>query len=214
MYSMKRCAIALALILSLLSLASAGFSGCGGKHNNITSITVTPVDPIFVKGTTLQLITKAHLADGMTVNFWTQVTWKSSDPAIATVNATGLVFGIQAGTVVITAADIARPSITCSITVNVTDTPLASIDVAPSNLIISMGTTTLFTATWTLADGTHPPNLGSSANWSSSHTGVAIISNNPGSEGLATAIAPGTTLIVATDPVTNISGLTTLTVTP
>jgi uncharacterized protein YjdB len=213
MYSMKRCAIALALILSLLSLAAAGFNGCG-KHNSIASITVTPVDPIFVKGTTLQLFVRAHLTDGMTVDFWTQVTWKSSDPSVATVSGTGLVFGSQAGTVVITATDIAHPSVTCSITVNVTDTPLASIDVAPSNLVISVGTTTQFTATWTLADGTHPPSTGSSVNWSSSHTGVAIISNSPGSEGLATAIAPGTTLIVATDPITNISGLTTLTVTP
>jgi trimeric autotransporter adhesin len=214
MYSMKRCAIALALILSLLSLATAGFSGCGGKHNGIASITVTPVDPIFVKGTTLQLFTKAHLTDGMTVDFWTQVTWKSSDPAVATVSGTGLVFGSQAGPVVITATDIAHPSITCSITVNVTDTPLASIDVAPPNLIISAGTTTQFTATLTLADGTELKNLRSTVNWSSSHTGVAVISNSPGSEGLATAIAPGTTLIVATDPITNISGLTTLTVTP
>jgi hypothetical protein len=211
---MKRCSIVLALVLSLLTLAAVGFNGCG-KHNSIASITLTPVDPVFVKGTTLQVFAKAHLTDGMTVNFWTQVTWKSTDPAVATVSSTGLVSGIQAGPAVITATDIAHPSVTSSITVTVTETPLASIDVTPSNLIISLGTTTQkkFTATWTLADGTQPPTAGSSVNWSSSHTSVATISSDPGSEGLATAVAPGTTLIVATDPVTNISGFTTLTVT-
>ena len=48
--------------------------------------------------------------------------------------------------------------------------------------------------------------------WSSEHEGVATISNSAGSEGLATAVAAGKTHIVATDPVTNISGFTALTV--
>ena len=41
---MKRCTVALVLILSLLSIAAAGFSGCG-KKNTLTSITITPVEP-------------------------------------------------------------------------------------------------------------------------------------------------------------------------
>jgi hypothetical protein len=223
-FYMKRCTIALVLILSLLSLAAVGFNGCG-KKNTITSITITPVDPFIVKLTARQLSVTAHFSDGMYLTLWTQVTWQSSDPTVATVNSTGLVSAVKEGTAVITAIDKAHPSITCSVTVNVMETPLVSIDVvsidvasgaALSNLIISMGTTTQvqFTATLTLADGTVLPNLGSSVTWSSSRTGVATISNSAGSGGLATAVAAGTTWIVATDPVTNISGLTTLTVTP
>ena len=212
---MKRRAIALALALSLLSLSAVGVNGCG-KQNTLSSIIVTPADPIFVKGTSLQLIVKAYLSDGMIMQFWTQVTWQSSDTNIATVSSTGVVYGNDVGTAIITATDIAHPSITGSITVNVTKTPLVSIDVTPSNLVISMGTTTqvLYRATGTLADGTTMPNLGSSVNWTSSHLGVAVISNSVGFEGLAAAVAPGTTQIVATDPVTNVSGLTTLTITP
>ena len=212
---MKRRAIALALALSLLSLSAVGVNGCG-KQNTLSSIIVTPADPVFVKGTSLQLIVKAYLSDGMIMQFWTQVTWQSSDTNIATVSSTGVVYGNDVGTAIITATDIAHPSITGSITVNVTKTPLVSIDVTPSNLVISMGTTTqvLYRATGTLADGTTMPNLGSSVNWTSSHLGVAVISNSVGFEGLAAAVAPGTTQIVATDPVTNVSGLTTLTITP
>jgi uncharacterized protein YjdB len=210
---MKRCAIALILISSLLSLAAVGFNGCG-KGTVMTSITVTPPDPFFVKGSTVQLHVEAYFTGGMVLAAWTQVTWKSLNPAVATVSATGWVTGNAPGHAVITATDIVHPSFTSSVTVNVTETPLESIDVAPANIIISLGTTTQFTATGTLADGTPLPNLGSSVNWSSSHTGVAIISNSTGSGGFVTAVAAGTTLIVATDPVTNISGLTTLTVTP
>jgi len=210
---MKRRTIVLVLIMSLLSLAAVCFNGCG-KKNNITSITITPADLIILKGTARQLFVTAHFSDGMRVLFWTQVTWQSSDPTVATVSSNGLVSTVKEGPAVITAIDKANPSITFSVTVNVIETPLVSIDVVPPNQIISLGTTTQFTATWTLADGTELKNVVSSVNWSSSHTGVATISNSAGSEGLATAVAAGTTHIVATDPVTNISGFTALTVTP
>jgi uncharacterized protein YjdB len=212
---MKRRTIALVLIMLLLSLAAMGFNGCG-KKNNITSVTITPGNLFIVKLTVRQLFVTAHFSDGMDVLFWTQVTWQSSAPEVATVNSNGLVAAVNVGTAVITAIDKAHPSITASVTVTVMETPLVSIDVTPANRIISLGTTTQvqFTAIGNTADGTQFPDLGSSVNWSSSHTNVATISNSAGSEGLADAVAAGTTQIVATDPVTNISGITTLTVEP
>ena len=50
--------------------------------------------------------------------------------------------------------------------------------------------------------------------WSSSVSSVAGVSNAPGSQGLATSVAVGVTTITATDPASETSGSTTLTVTP
>jgi uncharacterized protein YjdB len=210
---------ALFLFFSFSALAAISFSSCGYKGNHLTSIAISPPSPVVSKGTVLLFIVTATFTDGMTVRPWTIVTWSSDNTAVATVASNGVVTALSAGTAKITAIDEGHTDITSSVTIAVTETPLVSIDVAPSNSIISLGTTTQFTVTWTLADGTTLPNttvpdLRSSVNWRSSHAGVATISNSAGSEGLATAIAAGTTQIVATDPVTNISGITTLTITP
>ncbi|HWA94798.1 MAG TPA: Ig-like domain-containing protein [Terracidiphilus sp.] len=83
---------------------------------------------------------------------------------------------------------------------------LSSIDVAPANPSISVGTTQQFTATGHYSDGS-TKDLSSSATWTSSSTATATISN----AGLATAVAAGTTTITATSG--SISGTTSLTVT-
>jgi trimeric autotransporter adhesin len=212
---MKRRTIALVLILSLLSIAAVGFNGCG-KKNTITSITVTPVDPFIAKLTARQLFVTAHFSDGKDLLFWTQVTWQSDKPTVATVSSTGLVTAVSEGTAVITAVDIAHPSITGSVTATVTD--LLSITIDPASAIISLGTSTPFTATGTYSaatPSTAPTNLTSLVTWTTSNTEIAIISNVTGSNGIATAgTTTGTTTITATDPATNIFSTATLTVVP
>jgi len=208
---MKRCAIALALISSMLTLAAVGFNGCG-KGNTLTSITVTSVNPFIAKGSTRQMIVTAELSDGMHIFFWSQVTWQSSDTTFATVSSTGLVSGIKEGSAVITATDIAHPSLTSSITVYITD--LQSITITPSLVSIPVGTVQTFTATgaYSGATTTWPPDLTPLVLWTSSSTTVALISNVTPSHGIATAVSAGTTTITATDLATGITGTATLTV--
>ena len=209
---MKRCMIALALIASILSIAAVGFNGCG-KGNTLTSITVTPADPFIAKNTAQNLLVAAHFSDGMLVLFWTQVTWKSSDPAVATVDSSGRVFAVKEGAAVITAVDLAHPSITASVTVSVT-----SITIAPASAIISAGTSTQFTATAVFSEATPsiaPKDLTALVSWASSSTAIAVISNSTGSNGFATAVSAGTTTITATYLATGLTGTpATLTVVP
>ncbi len=83
---------------------------------------------------------------------------------------------------------------------------LTSLSVSPSNPSVTQGATQQFTATGTYSDG-HSATL-TTASWSSSATNIATINGS----GLASAVAAGATTITATSG--NISGSTTLTVTP
>jgi len=89
---------------------------------------------------------------------------------------------------------------------------LVSIELAPSTATADAGTTVQFTATGVYTHGRHPDttqNITEQVTWSSSEISVATV--EPG--GLATAIASGTTNIVATassssGPVTGTASLT------
>ncbi|HAS55300.1 MAG TPA: hypothetical protein DCS42_14830 [Nitrospiraceae bacterium] len=84
---------------------------------------------------------------------------------------------------------------------------LVSLTIAPADSSITLGATQQFTATGTYSDGS-TQDLTSSVTWTSSDTTVAPID----SAGLATSAGAGSTTIKATSG--NISGSTSLTVTP
>jgi hypothetical protein len=87
---------------------------------------------------------------------------------------------------------------------------LTSIAVAPANPSIATGITQQFTATGKYSDGSSQ-DLTASVQWSSSQSTVAAISNGSGTQGLATSVATGASLITAA--LGSVSGSTTLTVT-
>ena len=74
---------------------------------------------------------------------------------------------------------------------------LTSIAVTPLSATIAAAQTQQFTATGTFSDGS-TQNLTATAAWVSSLPGVATISNTAGTQGLATAVGNGTTVITAT----------------
>src|SRR5262245_8012090 len=84
---------------------------------------------------------------------------------------------------------------------------LTSIAVTPANATLAAGATQQYTATGTYSDSS-TQNLTSQVAWASSNTAAATIN----STGLATAVAAGTTNIVAT--LGSVTGSTGLTVTP
>lgn len=94
-----------------------------------------------------------------------------------------------------------------TITVQATGT-ISSITLMPANPRIALGSTEQFMAMGTLSDGT-TQDVTSQVTWASANSSVATISNTSGSNGLATGVAAGTSIITATlDGVTSSTTLT------
>jgi hypothetical protein len=169
----------------------------------LVSIAVTPVNGTLPSGLSVQFSATGTYSDGSTQNLSSSVTWTSSVPAVATINAGGMATGLAVGSTTITATLNATSG---STTLYVTAPVLVSIAVTPVDPSIAVGTTQQFMATGTYTNGS-TQNLTNTVTWSSSALGVATMSTT----GLASAVAPGQTTIAAA--LGAINGSTTLTVT-
>lgn len=180
----------------------------------LTQIQVTPTDPEVIKGLKQQFIATGIYSDHSKADITAQVAWTSSNPAIAEISnaqgSKGLATTFKVGTTTITAAASDGTGITGSTSLIVNAAALVSIQVLPSNVSIPAGMSVNYTATGTYTDGL-TQDLTTIVDWTSSATGIAEISNVPGSQGKATGISPGVTTITAT--FTGISGSTGLTIT-
>jgi uncharacterized protein YjdB len=87
----------------------------------LVRIDITPVNPHVAIGRRVNLTATGVYSNGLTQNLTTnsQMTWSSSDPAIARVSTTrkGRVYGVSAGTVIISAQ--MASSITGTVTLTV-----------------------------------------------------------------------------------------------
>src|SRR5664280_1240945 len=198
-------------IILLVISCSGGSSGGGSETSIVTlsSITVTPVNPSIALGATEQFIAMGTYSDHTSQVITTSVAWKSDTATVATIDSTGLATAVSAGSVTITASS---GSISGSTTLKVVT--ITSIAVTPVTPSIALGATEQFIATGILSDNTTQV-LTALANWSSSDTTIATISNTSGSNGLVTSFAAGTTTITATwNGFSDSTVLTVLTVTP
>ncbi|MBI4848046.1 MAG: Ig-like domain-containing protein [Nitrospirae bacterium] len=188
-------------------------TGTGGI---LASVEVKPVNPVMslkVKDAdnndipnTLQFTVTGTYEGGYTANLTSSVTWSSSNEAVATIDAAGLVTATGIGDTTITGT-YNGSSYTTKLTVKESvDIGLESIEVTPAAPAIFTGKTKQFAATGTYDDGT-TGDITAEVNWSSSAPAATV-----DAAGLATGVAAGTTTISATTP-GGISGSTTLTVT-
>jgi 6-phosphogluconolactonase (cycloisomerase 2 family) len=184
----------------------------------LLSIAVTPANPSIPAGLTVPFTATGTYSDGSTQNLTTSATWTSTNLGVATISnagpTSGTATGVTAGSSSITATLGNIASV--PITLTVTAAQLVSIAVTPTNPTIVNGATEQFIATGTYTDTTTKV-LTTAVTWASGTTTVANISNvagPPSTQGLATAVAVGTTVITATFAGTGtpISGSTTLTV--
>jgi len=200
--------VALIVMLPLLT-------GCG--EHPLNTITVTPgtgLTTLTSKGQQVKFIATAQYGSynrqQTTKDVTGAVTWASSVPTVATIDATGLATAVGDGTTVITATQaggLGTEVGTSSVIVSGIGTGtgarmLTSIAINPATQTLTgTGQTGQFLAIGTFTGGAPATvDMTSLVAWSSSNVGVATISNS----GLATAVGNGTTTITAR--ATNASG--------
>jgi len=163
----------------------------------VTSIQITPTQPILQKGVIQPFLATAVYDDNTTGDVTQQATWSTGDASVLTVVASGATAGLAtaqaAGT---TSIEATLGSISGTTSVTVTASTLTTITVSPATATIVVGGTSSFTAQGSYADGS-TADLTDSVTWSSSAATVLSLSNAEGTRGQATALALGTANVQA-----------------
>lgn len=177
-----------------LAILLAAAAGCGGGDSPsapacaVSDVTVTaPAAPLQVgKTTTMSAsVTQANCSPAI------QATWESSQPTVASIDAsTGVVTGVAAGGPVTITARAQGKSGTAQI--SVIPVSVASVTLAPATATIALGETQQLTATPRDADGNVL--TGRTVTWTTSDASLATVS----ATGLVTAVAPSPVTITAT----------------
>jgi uncharacterized protein YjdB len=157
----------------------------------VASVTVAPASSGLLIGATVQLSATTRDANNNVLT-GRVVTWTSSNSAISTVSASGLVTAIAAGSATITALSETKTG-TATITVSApAPVPVASVSVSPASSSLLVGATVQLSAT--TRDANNNVLTGRVVTWSTAGAGIASVSAN----GFVTAVAAGTTQITAT----------------
>jgi len=178
----------------LVTAASAqlSLSASSRVHNRgrrpVASVTVSPASASVTVGLTTQLTATPMDANGKPLN-GRSVTWVTGNPALATVNGSGLVMGVATGSVTITATSEGQSGASA---ITVSNVSVASVTVAPATPSIQAGQTVQLTVT--LKDASGNPLTGRTIGWATSNTAVATVSGT----GLVSGVAAGGATITAT----------------
>ena len=166
----------------------------------VASVTVTLNSSSLTVGQSTQAVAVTKDGSGNTLTGRT-ITYSSSNTSVATVSGTGLVSALAAGSAVITATS---EGVSGTAPLTVTSVPVASVTVTLNSNSLTVGQSTQ--AVVVLKDANGNTLTGRTTTYASSNTGIATVTG----AGLVSAVAAGTTQIVATSE--GISGSATLTV--
>jgi len=181
----------------------------------LVSVAVTPTTPSIALGLTQQFVATGTYSDTSQQDITDAVTWSSTATGVATVSnaggSEGLATSLSVGATTISALHPGS-GLNDATTLTVTAAVLVSVAVTPATPSIALGTTQQFVATGTYSDASFV-DLTTSVTWSSATPATATISNAGGTEGLATSVAAGTSMITALDAGSGLNDAVTLTVT-
>ncbi|MDQ2930075.1 MAG: Ig-like domain-containing protein [Gemmatimonadota bacterium] len=174
-------------------LLAALIAACGGSGDpaptspsGVNSVDVTPAAPTIGVDGTVQLSAIPLDASGSALA-GQNIAWRSTEPAVATVDGSGMVHGLTAGAASITATVDG----TIGISTILVRAAAASIAVTPTAPTVLVGRTVQLVAD--VRDAAHNPLVGATVTWSSSDTHTATVA----ASGLVTGIAHGTATITA-----------------
>jgi O-glycosyl hydrolase len=160
------------------------FNWSTGPAVAVTGVSVTPTTGTVSVNNSLQLTETVVPATATNKN----VTWKSSNPAIASVNGTGLVSGVAVGSAIITVTtQDGNNTATSNLTVNVVS--VTGVNVNPTTAALFPGETQQLTASVLPAGASN-----TGVTWASSDMQVATVNTT----GLVSAVTSGTATITAT----------------
>jgi uncharacterized protein YjdB len=156
----------------------------------VTTVTVAPTSASIVAGstTTLQATVKDQSGNVMTGQ---TVTWSTNNAGAATVNSSGVVTGVAAGSATITATSSGKSG-TSSITVTAVPPVVTTVTVAPTSASVVAGATTTLVAT--VKDQNGNVMTGQTVTWSTNNAAAATVN----SAGVVTGVAAGSATITAT----------------
>ena len=182
--------------------ATITVTAADGGAQATCKVTVTERTAPVIKVTQIQLSqTRAKLIEGKELQLTATVlptdatnqslTWSSSVEGVATVDPTGKVTAIKAGTTVITATakDDSGISASCTVQVTVPTVKVTGITLNKTTASVVKGKTVALTATVTPDTATDK-----TIKWTTSNKNVATVST----DGVVTAVAAGTATITAT----------------
>lgn len=156
-----------------------------------TSVAVTPATPSVNVGATAQLTASALDQDGSVMAGFPAATWTSSNTGVATVNGSGVVTGVAAGSATITASMVSGGvTKTGTATVTVTAVSAGSATVTTPNETFSPRLITIATGstvTWQFSGARHNVKFGSLK-----PAGGDIPNTDPGNAASRTFATPGT----------------------
>lgn len=169
-------------VLSLLTLAM-GFSACSSDDDvAVTGVRLDKQSLILLKGASERLTATVTPSDASD----TTVTWMSSAPQVASVDASGNVRALAAGSAAVTVTTVnGQYTATCQVTVRVN---VSSVGLSESEITIEKGDSRTLTATVLPEDATDK-----NVSWTSDNISVATVDNN----GVVTAVSGGTANISA-----------------
>ena len=165
------------------------------KSGTCTVTVTAPAAPIEVESISIKSATTISIGSSETLsvtytptdaNTDKAITWTSDNTNIATVDNTGKVTGVAAGTATITATSEKGKTAICTVTVKAV--AVTGVSINPATATVKIGSTITLTADVTPTDATNK-----NVTWSSSDDNIATVVN-----GKVTGVAVGSATITAT----------------